>query len=348
MSEKIKTTETVIGTLLLLISNPGIKSREMARILGVSSRTVLRHVERLRSMGLQIESSTGPSGGLKARWQYCLRPLVFTGAEAVALFLAARVLTANEGFPYRENLLDALGKISKALITEQEKNFFKTLETKLSIAGNWSRDYLPWESQLGCLCEAARHRRVVEMVYDSASSEQVTLRRVRPYHVLLKEGAWYLVAFCHEREEVRTFRIDRIKSLNNTPDTFPDPGFNLEDYFKNSWQLGRGSPVQIKIQVYPPMARYVRENDWHPSQVKEVLSDGSIILSVTVEGTWEIKKWILGWGQYALVLEPETLRQEIADELEVLLQAYRSDAMIGHGEPGNYPSDAEKSLPELF
>lgn len=324
MAGKVQTTEAVVSTLLLLVNRPGMKSRELAAILNVSPRTALRYIERLRKLGLEIESSTGPSGGLKVRWQYYLRPLVFTGAEAVALFLAARVLTEQEGFPYRANLKDALEKISRALVSDTEKDFFKMLEPKLSILAGWVRDYLPWEKRIDALCEAARGCREVLMEYDSASSEQVTFRRVNPCHVLLKDGAWYLVGYCHERKELRTFRVDRIQSLELTGDTFADPGFDIETYFKDSWQLARGKPTQIRVQVFPPMARYIREGDWHYSELKEEQPDGSLILTVTVEEIWEIKKWILGWGQYALVLEPDSLRQEIAGELEVLIQSYRS------------------------
>ncbi len=335
MAERGKTAEGIVSTLLLVASNPGIKSKEIAKILNVSTRTALRHIDRLRKMGLEIDSSTGPSGGLKVRWQYFLRPLVFTGSEAVALFLAARVFTTREGFPYRDSLRNALEKISKAFATDQERDYFKMLEPKLSIVSDWIRDYLPWENHIGSLCEAARACREVEMVYDSAASEQKRSRKVNPYHMLLKDGAWYLVAYCHERKELRTFRVDRIKSMVVTEAIFDEPDFDLEEYFKNSWQLARGKPVRVRIHVIPPMARYIFEGDWHPSEVKEEQPDGSVILTVTVEETWEIKKWILGWGGHALVLEPEHLRDEIVDELETLLQRYRS----------NRESNLESSIP---
>lgn len=323
MMTRLQTTEAVVSTLLLLANNPGIKSREIAAALGVSPRTALRYIERLRRLGLDIDSSTGPSGGLKARWHYYLRPLVFTGAEAVTLFLAARVLTGQEGFPYRKNLQDALDKIGKALASDTEREFFNRLEPKLSVLAGRIRDYLPWESKIEALCRAARDCRVVRMEYDSAASEKVSFRCVDPYHVLLKEGAWYLVGYCHERKELRTFRVDRILSLALTEDSFAEPDFDIEDYFKHSWRVARGKPVQVKVQFFPPAARYIREGSWHPSETKTEQPDGSLILTVTVEETWEIKQWILGWGRCALVLEPESLRQEIAGELGELLRNYR-------------------------
>jgi predicted DNA-binding transcriptional regulator YafY len=72
----------------------------------------------------------------------------------------------------------------------------------------------------------------------------------------------------------------------------------------------------------PPAARYVAEGKWHPSQAMTKMRDGSLILRLRLSNTVEIKSWILGFGASALVLEPDSLRAEIAAELEQLLGAY--------------------------
>ena len=78
----------------------------------------------------------------------------------------------------------------------------------------------------------------------------------------------------------------------------------------------------IKIKIYPPVSFLILESEWHPTQKIEQLDDDSLIFEVKVEGTWEIKKWIMGWGEYAVVLEPRELREEIEAELQNMVKNY--------------------------
>ena len=71
------------------------------------------------------------------------------------------------------------------------------------------------------------------------------------------------------------------------------------------------------------MAGYIKEKIWHESQKVEQQSDGSIIFEAEVAGTKEIKFWIMSWGSKAEVLEPESLRDEIREEAEVILERYK-------------------------
>jgi len=165
----------------------------------------------------------------------------------------------------------------------------------------------------------------VEINYDSYSSHTLSARGVNPYHMLFREGFWYLVGYCHLREEIRIFRVDRIKKLEIKNTKFQVAReFSLEDFFKNSWNLGKGDSIIVKVHFNPPVSRLIRENIWHQTQKIEEIEGDSLILTVCVEGTWEIKKWILSWGVGAICLEPEELREEIKREIEKLVINYNN------------------------
>jgi len=143
--------------------------------------------------------------------------------------------------------------------------------------------------------------------------------------MLFREGFWYLVGYCHLREEIRIFRVDRIKKLEIKNTKFQVAReFSLEDFFKNSWNLGKGDSIIVKVHFNPPVSRLIRENIWHQTQKIEEIEGDSLILTVCVEGTWEIKKWILSWGVGAICLEPEELREEIKREIEKLVINYNN------------------------
>ncbi len=317
--------ERLLNLVYMIQKSPGIQAKELAKIFGRTTRTIQRDISSLRKAGFSIISSTGAAGGFAARGSYYLKPLVFTGAEALAIFVASRVLLEQKGIPYKKDLDSALTKISQ-VIHEKDEHFFKSLEPKTSIVIQQIKDYNPWGEIFSQINQAILDQMTVEIMYDSFSSQTVSARRVNPYHMLFREGCWYLIGFCHLRKEIRIFRIDRIKKLEILNQQFHiAEEFSIGEYFKNSWKLGKGEPTTVKVRFDPPMARLIRENKWHPSQKIEEIEGDSLIYTVCVEGTWEIKKWILSWGARAICLEPEELREEIKREIEALRINYNNN-----------------------
>ncbi|MDR3585025.1 MAG: WYL domain-containing protein [Desulfosporosinus sp.] len=322
--ENLNHTERLLNLVYMIQNSPGIQAGELAEIFGRTVRTIQRDICNLRKAGFNIASSTGVAGGFASRGSYHLKPLVFTGAEALAIFVASRVLLEQNGFPYTNDLKSALGKVSQA-ISEKDEQYFHNMESKTSIVVKQIKDYYPWGKIFTQINQAILDQVTVEIRYDSYSSHTISVRRVNPCHMLFREGFWYLIGYCHLREEIRIFRIDRIRSLVITNLKFQsDREFSIEDFFKNSWNLGKGDPIIVKIRFNPPVSRLIRENIWHPTQKIEEIEDDSLILTVCVEGTWEIKKWILSWGVGAICQEPEELREEIKREFEKLVINYNN------------------------
>ncbi len=126
------------------------------------------------------------------------------------------------------------------------------------------------------------------------------------------------------RDEIRIFALDRIKMLHQTKDAFKIPeDFSLDKFIGPSFGIFQGEPIHIKIWFSTDVAGYIKEKIWHESQKIEQQNDGSIIFEAEVAGTEEIKFWIMSWGASALVLEPKSLRDEIREEAEVILERYK-------------------------
>ena len=315
-------TERLLNLVYIIQKSPGIQAKDLATIFGRTTRTIQRDICNLRKMGFNIDSSTGAAGGFASRGSYFLKPLVFSGAEALAVFVASRVLLEQNGFPYINNLKSALGKISQ-VIREKDEAFFQSLEPRTSIIVKQIKDYYPWGKIFSQINKAIIDQLMVEITYDSYSSHAISTRKVNPYHMLFREGCWYLIGYCHLRREVRTFRIDRIQGLEIIDEKFLIPvDFTIGDYFKNSWQMGKGEPITVKVCFYPPISRLIREKNWHHTQTIEEMEGDRLIFSASVEGTWEIKKWIMGWGSGAVCMEPVELKEEIRLEMQELLTKY--------------------------
>jgi predicted DNA-binding transcriptional regulator YafY len=161
-------------------------------------------------------------------------------------------------------------------------------------------------------------------VYDTA--KEARRARVRPYLIepSALTHALYLIGWDEERGARRTFKLERIVEASLTPDTFePDPGWEPVKALRDGWDVIADQPlVSIVVHFGEAVARRVAETRWHPSQKLEWRPDGSLIWRGRIAGTHEVKVWILGWGADAEVLEPRSLRDEIATEMRRLADAY--------------------------
>ena len=110
--------------------------------------------------------------------------------------------------------------------------------------------------------------------------------------------------------------------------TRPDD-FDLHEHLAKSFGVFHGDGnVHVRIRFAPTVARYVQESNWHPSQEITPQEDGSLLAEFDLDGTEEIKRWVLSFGRYAEVLEPEVLREGIVLEAEAMLREYSREPLV--------------------
>lgn len=161
------------------------------------------------------------------------------------------------------------------------------------------------------------------MHYSSFSSNRTEARLLEPYHLLFQGGAWYVVAYCHARGEIRTFRVDRMSDLAATGETFARaPGFNLNAYLGASWGIMRGESHDVAVKFFPPISRYICEGHWHSSQRIDHQEDGSVVFHATIDGLEEIKRWILSFGAGAQVIAPNELLSAVLADHRAAMERY--------------------------
>jgi len=154
---------------------------------------------------------------------------------------------------------------------------------------------------------------------------------VDPYQIWYFEGALYLIAYCHWREEVRMFALDRIRLVTVTDEPFEIPAdFSVEAYMSRCFGIIHDELVRVRVRFTGEAAVWVRDRVWHPSQEIETHPDGSITATYQVGGTSEISRWILGFGSRAEVLEPGSLREEILADARKTIALYGGARGSGH------------------
>lgn len=206
--------------LELLQARGRIGGAELARRLEVGERTVRRYAVMLQEMGVPVEGERGRYGAYSLRPGYRLPPMMFTEEEALGLslgLLAARRLGLAGAAPAVEG---ALAKLERVM-PEALHGRVRALQETVSIAV--ARPTTPASTEaLLILAAAVGEQRRVHMRYRSGHSGE-TERAVDPYGVMHREGYWYLAGYCHLREGMRLFRVDRVLEAEMLEKTFARP-----------------------------------------------------------------------------------------------------------------------------
>jgi predicted DNA-binding transcriptional regulator YafY len=255
---------------------------------------------------------------------YVLPPIILTSEEVLAFFLGQELFKRYLGTPFEQPLRMALGKIKQHL-PEYIGYDLQAETSSFAFTGGSTIEADP--ELLVELNQAIISKHQVEMVYYSASSGQTAKRTVDPYHLHNIRGDWYLIAYCQSRQEVRDFLVGRIREWKILPSTFQMRRcFSLKEYLDQGFLAERGKePVDIVIKFDEYQARWIRERQWHPSQQIQELPSGELILRLRVGGIQEVKRWIMGYGPHAEVLQPENLRSQFKAEAEEMKKIYEKD-----------------------
>jgi predicted DNA-binding transcriptional regulator YafY len=248
--------------------------------------------------------------------EWRLPSISLSQGELFAVTLGARMLEAYAGFTYADELRSAVERLSERLPEQTWVDLQQIADERVVFRAG--AETFPDPEIWKRLVEACRSSQQVWMKYFTASRNTESERVLDPYLLHIYRGTNpYLIGFCHERQAIRWFRVDRIRELQVLNEKFVrDPNFDAKEHLYKIFQseVG-GKPVPVTIWFDALTAPYVRERRWHPTQEIQEHSDGSLTLHLVVGGLHELKRWILGYGKGAVVKDPpefvEMVRQEI-------------------------------------
>jgi proteasome accessory factor C len=236
------------------------------------------------------------------------RPLRLTPAEGCSLLLGIRALRESGIAPFDTAMQSAERKLISAL--GRDAGEAQNLATSTVVA---EPDAIVG-ANLRTLVTAARQRQRVEIDYVSASRHQSEHRPVDPYGIVHHAGEWYFVGHCHNRGDVRTFRIDRIAALKTTGERFDRPAdFDLEAYRRERLYVPSADAITVRIQLDPLAVTRVGAN-WPVGEVT-LQDDGSAELLVDCEGFEWVTGWVLNLGRHAWIVGPEEARKAMSERV---------------------------------
>ena len=307
VAPKVSPTARALQTLEILQMRPGATAGEIAGRLGVTERAARRYVAILREAQVPVESARGRYGGYRLGRGTRLPPVVFTEDEALGLVMA--VLEGHPGATDMGELTgSALAKVIRALPANVGRRA-AALRDHASAAPD-RRAAHPDPAVASALVVAVASKRRVRLRYQSASGREWE-SEVDPWAVVVRHGLWYLLCHSHQADAVRSYRVDRIRTIEQTHESFTPPGgldpvTALEENLGEGWKyqarvVFTAPPAEVAPWIRPPMGRL------------EPHASGCVLVGSTSNPAMYAQEW--------LAAMPFAFRVEAGDELRAAVAA---------------------------
>ncbi len=294
--------QVMIKMLLLLTSRRKVTAREIAERFEISVRSVYRYVEELNVAGVPIDVVRGRYGGIFIADTFKLPSGFFTRGEYAAV---ENALTAMLSTMSDEDLISALEKLKRQQKADRRE---------LSVCGNIIVDGGAWADlgkfpQKMKVCEqAVKDSLCLEIDYISRDGEH-SKRVIDPYVLILKQNVWYVYAFCHTRQDFRTFKIGRIKGARFTGRGFTKEEIDRRDIPLN-FEYTSEQLVPVTLEIATNAVADVEE--WLGVDNIEPRGNG-LVANVSLPDDGMLVDKILGYGGKVKVVAPADLKKRVRE-----------------------------------
>src|SRR4051794_4920060 len=247
----LETSSRLLDLLSLLQARRDWPGAELAERLEVSGRTIRRDIERLRALGYPVESLTGPAGGYRLRAGTAMPPLLLDEEEAIAIAVGLRTAARASVTGIEETSIRALVKLEQVLPTHLRRRVAAL--GSATIAAPVSGPTVD-PQHLTTLAAACRDAECVRFEYTSRDGT-ATRREVEPHSLVNLGRRWYLVGFDRDRQDWRTFRVDRLNGPAAGGRRFTArelPAENAAAYVRESISGGAGG-YEARVTVHAPL-----------------------------------------------------------------------------------------------
>jgi predicted DNA-binding transcriptional regulator YafY len=330
---RAKAIRKFLKAVALVCQPEGVTIDEITESLGFNKRSAYRVPKTLESVGVPIHKYQDDEG--KQRYtvddaykkefnrRISLPLLKLSESELVSLYSIrgndrlVRGLTIGQEIKAAFDKLDELfpGKAVRRL--ERIQRLFLP---PLSATKNYDNKTLV----LDRLMKAALDEWGVRVTYHRFQpTEKTSVFDADPLHFFECDGGLYLIYRYPKTGGIRTLAVDRIQDVEITDRAFlPPKDFVAEKYLTSPFDITKGKPFHARIRFSAKEATFIRERNWHPTQKITEFPDGSILFEMTATGSWEVKRWVLGYGAEAEVMAPKELRDVVAEDVRRLHGVY--------------------------
>ena len=289
----------------LLIEHRTMTAGQLAEHFEVSARTILRDIDVLSGAGIPLYTTRGKGGGISLMDGYVLNKAFFSESEQTGILAALQQLSATQ-YPNTQPVIDKL----KGIFVKQSNDWLDVDFT------HWSSGAAD-KAKLSLIQSAMLNKQALRFTYSNARGETAE-RLVYPLKLIFKSMAWYVSAYCTQREDYRLFKLSRIR------------GVALADRYFGNLALkappldiapGNTPPVPMTLLIHPRQAHRVYD-EFDNERVTQ-RADGCFAVEIAMPREEWLFHYLLTFGPDLEVLSPPEIREKLADVAAAVLQKYR-------------------------
>ena len=310
---KLSRISRVVKLLTTLQSGQAYSADQLAELVDVSRRTVFRDLKELAAIGIPYQYDN-QAGGYRMDPEFFLPPIDLNLQESLSLLFLVYRGSKQLPVPFKNSAMMAGLKVENNL-PATIRSYCSARLRNVSVRPVAQVPMNLLDDVFSLLQNAIIKHRKVQMDYHSLCDGKDISVTISPYHLMYNRRAWYVIGRSSLHHSMRTFKLNRIKSLKMLDRCFIDgQNFDPNEYLGRAWSMiPEGKLYTIKLHFAPKVATNVSEVQWHTSQQTAHNADGSVTLEFRVDGLGEITWWILGYGDQVEVLAPAELRKRVGE-----------------------------------
>ncbi|MEW4282484.1 helix-turn-helix transcriptional regulator [Priestia koreensis] len=315
-------TDNMLAILWMLRSGEKVTAKQISEKLEINIRTVYRYIDTISTSGVPIISEPGHNGGYTLLNNFMEAPLFFDFEEQTSLFHAA-VFAEEAGYYGGEALNRAISKLKNYSNQDQETKINRH-SSSLEVISQLSS--LSRESLLKSLHQAVADGYSVQILYKKSGEGQLDDRPFDPYKIIYWNNKWYAIGFCHLRNDIRSFRVDRIERLLLTENKFNHPeNFSARDFFMDNLLPtieGKEKLMHLVIRGKESTLNDVCQH-WFLGHyvVERNPTQAVFLLEKDILHTY-IPYLLLPYGKSIQIIEPIDLKKRFIEILSELIKFY--------------------------
>lgn len=338
-SEAARRSLSRLERILLLVPycvrHPGVSIAALSERFGAPEKEIIEDLNLLFVCGLPdytpadlIEVFIDEDQVFIRMADYFARPLRLTRTEAMPLYLKAQALMnllegaspGKGGLKELASLRSAISKLGEALLPQEGGVAELTKRIKVQLESGEAR----W---LGLLREAVTERHSVDLEYYTYSRDALTRRRVEPHLVFASLGHWYMSGYCHLARDRRMFRLDRIKSIELTEESFDAPDDGSTELPPPLIYVPGPDDMVVRVRVDAGIAQWLSEFGWTQGYLRveksKNLPGGRRELVFRTSAMPSLEKLLLRLGPGVEVVEPQELAEQLRGTAKRILDLYK-------------------------
>ena len=314
---KLSKAERLIEMMITINAKRHFTVGELANEFSVSKRTILRDLQALEQAGFPLYSEVGAAGGYHVLKERILPPIAFSENEAKAIFFSCQALQFYKDLPFEHETISVLKKFLNCLPLDMQ-NSITQIQNRVVF---WTPDRHCSSPLLKRMFHIISNNFAATIKYSSAHSESI--RTIIPVGLYSMTGLWYCPAYCMRSNEIREFRVARIKEIiEESPyhvGKYEIPA-SIQKYLEN---LEVGSDYHIKISLTEKGVKRC-ETEFLLAQGLKIFPNGDGIIDMKIrQATMEwVANYFLPFGADATIIEPMELKELMKKKVTVLYKQY--------------------------